>query len=109
MVILRRTAAIRRAFDLPPIAKEFTVSFSVQFIGKPAAIKRKLAEESDRLKDQSKDEFDAIRPALDTILDQQVGNGAVSLSANGHASFSGGVKTFGNCSVEVKTLGQIAE
>jgi fructose-1-phosphate kinase PfkB-like protein len=86
------------------------MSFSVSFIGKPDAIKRKLAETSACLTHQSKTEFDALKPALDTILDQQVGNGVVSLNANGHATFdAGGVKTYGNCSVDVKTLGQIAE
>lgn len=85
------------------------MSFSVTFVGKPDAIKRKLVEESARLTDQSKAEFDAIKPALETILDQHVGGNAVSLSANGHASFANGVKTYGACQVEVKSLGQIAE
>lgn len=86
------------------------MSFSVTFIGKPEAIKRKLAEESAKLTSQSKTEFDAILPALETILDQQVGDGkAVRLSANGHATFTDGVKTYGNCNVEVTQLGQIAE
>jgi hypothetical protein len=85
------------------------MSFSVTFIGKPDAIKRKLEEESARLTDQSKAEFDALKPALDTILDQQVGNGAVQLHANGHATFANGVKTYGNCNVDVKSIGQIAE
>ena len=81
------------------------MSFSVSYIGKPDAIKRKLVEESARLKDQSKAEFDAVKPALDTILDQQVGNGPIHLSANGHASFTNGEKTCGNCTVEVKSIG----
>lgn len=85
------------------------MSFSITLVGKPEAIKRKLAEESGRLTDQSKVEFDAVRPALETLLDQQVGHGAVHLSANGHASFRDGVKTSGQCTVELKTLGQIAE
>lgn len=86
------------------------MSFSITVIGKPDAIKRKLAEESQRLKDQSKAEFDAIKPALETILDQQVGNGVVQVTANGHATFDlDGRKTYGNCNVDVKVLGQIAE
>ncbi len=85
------------------------MSFSVTFIGKPDAIKRKLAEESASLTGQSKTEFDAVKPALDTILDQQVGNGVVQLNATGHATFTNGTKTYGNCHVDVKTLGVIAE
>lgn len=89
------------------------MSFSVSFIGKPDAIKRKLNEESERLTEQSKAEFDAIKPALETLLDQQVNNGVVHLSANGHATFAkadpAAEKTYGSCGVEIKTLGQLAE
>lgn len=85
------------------------MSFSIIVVGKPDAIKRKLTAESERLTGQSKEEFDAILPALHTVLDQNVNNGVVQVSANGHATFTGGAKTSGQCSVEVKTLGQIAE
>lgn len=85
------------------------MSFSVVFVGKPEAIKRKLDEESARLTDNSKAEFDAVKPALETILDQQIGGHAVSLSASGHAIFAGGAKTYGTCHVEVRTLGQLVE
>ncbi len=85
------------------------MSFSITVIGKPDAIKRKLAEESARLTYQSKAEFDAVKPALETILDLQVGNGAIKVIANGHASFTNGEKTYGNCNVEVASVGQIAE
>lgn len=85
------------------------MSFSVMFVGKPEAIKRKLEEESGRMTGQSKVEFDTVRPALDTILDQQLGNGVISLSANGHAQFADGVKTYGNCNVDVKSIGHLVE
>jgi hypothetical protein len=86
------------------------MSFSVTFVGKPEAIKRKLAEHSTVLSGQSKSEFDAVRPALETILDQNVGNGVVRLDANGHASFDqAGTKTYGYCAASVSVLGQIAE
>lgn len=82
------------------------MSFSISVVGKPDAIKRKLDEESARLTNQSKVEFDALKPALETILDQQVSNGVIHLSANGHAQFNtDGVKTYGNCNVDVKPLG----
>ena len=98
------------------------MSFAITTIGLPDAIKRKLAKESERLTGQSKAEFDAIRPALETILDQQVGNGLIHLSANGHAtittrkesqSLSGiqpgeeTVKTYGHCEVSIKPLGVV--
>src|SRR2546423_13126359 len=100
----RRVGQQRAALERHTRQGDTTMSFSVQYIGKPDAIKRKLEDESARLTGQSKTEFDAVKPALDTILDQQVGNGVIHLSANGHASFADGVKTYGNCQVEVKVL-----
>lgn len=85
------------------------MSFSISVVGKPEAIKRRLAEESTRLLGQSKAEFDAVLPSLNTILDQNVGNGAVRLDANGHASFKGDEKTYGQCSVSVSNIGILAE
>jgi hypothetical protein len=85
------------------------MSFSVTFVGKPEAIKRSLERHSAELTGQSKEEFDTVLPALETILDQNVGNGCVRLDANGHASFTDGVKTYGNCSVSVAVLGRLAE
>ena len=94
------------------------MSFSVGYIGKPEAIKRKLAEESNRLTGQSKEEFDAVRPALETILDQNVNNGVLNFRADGHASIDRGPvgepypepkKTYGSCSVSISVLGQLAE
>lgn len=81
------------------------MSFHVSYIGKPEAIQRKLEEESARLTDQSKTEFDAVLPALTTLLSQEVGNGVVQLTANGHATITNGIKTYGNVGVELKTLG----
>lgn len=87
------------------------MSFSISRIGTPGAIKRSLDKESGNLTGQSKQEFDAIKPALESILDQQVANGAIQLDANGHASFnSAGDKTYGNCNVAIRALGaQLAE
>lgn len=83
------------------------MSFGVSYIGTPAGIKKALEIESERLADQSKAEFDAVKPALETILDQQVGNGVIHLVANGHAVIANGAKTYGSCTVEVKPLGGI--
>ena len=71
------------------------MSFSITVIGKPEAIKQRLFAHSTELSGQSKEEFDAVRPALETVLDQNVGNGVVRLEANGHASFTNGEKTYG--------------
>lgn len=78
------------------------MSFSISTRGTPEAVKAAIQAESDRLTEQSKAEFDAIKPALETLVDQQVGNGLVDLQANGHATFTDGQKTYGNVSVSVK-------
>lgn len=83
------------------------MSFSVSMMGKPDAIKRQLTIEGDRMIGQSKEEFDAVRPALDLILDQQVGNGVIHLKANGHATFTNGEKTYGSCNVDVNPVGAL--
>ena len=57
------------------------MSYSVTFKGTPEEIKTKLAEESTRLTDQSKQEFDAVKPALETLLDSHQGDGLVLLEA----------------------------
>ena len=85
------------------------MSFSITVVGKPDAVKRRLQAHSTELSGQSKEEFDAVLPSLETVLNQNVGNGVVRLDANGHASFTNGAKTYGQCSVSVSTLGQLAE
>lgn len=89
------------------------MSFSVSFIGKPDAIKNALAKESDRLTGQSKDEFDAVKPAIEAILDQNMNLGGdpsvLQVEANGHAKFLDGVKQYGNCSVKVARIGILVE
>lgn len=83
------------------------MSFYVDYIGTPDKIKDKLAEHAETLTGQSKEEFEAARPAINTILDQNVNNGVVRLTANGHATIdtTTGVKTYGQCTVDLKPLG----
>lgn len=85
------------------------MSYSVTFIGKPEAVKRALDKTSNELTGQSKEEFDAVKPALETIMDQQVGNGIIKLNAYGHANIADGKKTFGNCGVEIAPIGMLVE
>lgn len=85
------------------------MSFSVTYIGRPDAIKRRLATHSEELTGQSKEEFDAVLPSMNRILDQNVGGSALRLEANGHASFADGKKTYGACQVSISILGPLAE
>jgi hypothetical protein len=77
------------------------MSWSVRFIGKPENVIGALDKHSETLTGQSKAEFDEAKPALQTLVRQHVGQ-LVDLSANGHATFTNGEKSFGNCGV---TLG----
>lgn len=77
------------------------MSFSITVKGTPEDLKTKLAEYSAQLTDQSKQEFDAVKPALETLLDQHQNDGLVVLSANGHASFKDGVRTYSTGSVTI--------
>jgi hypothetical protein len=80
------------------------MSWSVQFIGKPENVVAALDKHSESLTGQSKQEFDEAKPALATIVQQNVGGPLVHVEANGHATFSDGTKTFASCSVKVSPI-----
>jgi len=82
------------------------MSWSMNCIGTAAAIKAELARQSAQLTGQSKVEFDEAKPAIETILSQNVGQGPALLSfeGNGHANFTDGVRTYGTCSIKVTPL-----
>lgn len=66
------------------------MSWSVNLIGKPAAVAAALEEESGRLTDQSKVEFDAAKPHLVALVLENFANAEgytepiVQLEASGH-------------------------
>lgn len=79
------------------------MSWSVAFIGKPGAVVKALAAESAKYTDQSKAEYDEAYPHLAALVAANMGP-LVKLTANGHASFSNGVKTSGQCNVVIDTM-----
>jgi hypothetical protein len=90
------------------------MSFSVSIVGKADAIKRRLVKECENLSGQSREELEAVRPALETILDQNVNDetryvSVLHLEAHGHAEFRDGVKVQGQCTVNVRSIGPLAE
>lgn len=86
------------------------MSWGIQLIGKPDKINERLQKYSESLRDQSKAEFDEAMPHLQALISQMVGeNLLVKLSASGHASFSGGEKTYAQVSVAIDPLyGELA-
>jgi len=86
------------------------MSFSVSFVGRPEAIKRALAKASAQKSGQSKEELDAAIVGINQILDQNVNETEVlSVQASGHASIINGVKTYGNCRLNIASVGTLAE
>lgn len=85
------------------------MSFYTSLLGRPESLKTKLREYSNNLTPPSKDEFDAVLPAIETIIDQNVGNVALRVTATGHAQFADGKKVQGNCNVTVENLGFLVD
>jgi hypothetical protein len=74
------------------------MSWSVSFTGPAADVIRQLDEESGKLTDQSKAEYDEALPALKALVGQNTTR-TVSLQANGHGTYVNGEKTVGECRV----------
>jgi len=90
------------------------MSWSSTLMGKPEAIKRKLAEFGAGLSGGSKEEFEAAQPALETILDLNVNNGVLKLEASGSAGSwadvkDGPVERHSTCQVHVTQIGFLVE
>lgn len=81
------------------------MSWSVTLFGTPEGVKKALDEEGEKMSGQSKEEFLEAKPHLQGLLSQCVGqNSNVQLTANGHATFENGTKTYGAVQVKLDTL-----
>ncbi len=84
------------------------MSFAINVVGTPEGLKRALAEYSERQTEPSKTEFDAVKPAIETVIDQNVpfeGHQVLlHVEASGHASFVDGVKKYGTARINVRQL-----
>jgi hypothetical protein len=102
--------ATARAHGWIPPKEHIDMSWSFSAVGKPEAVLRALETQNSGLTDQSKAEWDEAKPALAALVGANVGNVAVKVSANGHASFTATaastppVKTHGQCSVVIESL-----
>ena len=77
------------------------MSWSLNFVGVPAAIYNALDDYSDSLTGLSKVEFDEVKQSLQHLVDQNLGHQILQLAASGHAVFQDGEKTQCNCSVNL--------
>lgn len=86
------------------------MSWSIRVHGKPEAVAQALRDHSDKLSGQSKQEYDEALPHLIDLVKQNIGL-PIDVNASGHATFASshptlrdGVRTYGNCLVEIKHL-----
>jgi len=80
------------------------MSWSFNAVGKPAAVLQAIETQNTGLTGQSKEEWDEAKPALKALVGANVGNIAVEVAANGHASFTDGVKSHGQCSATIRSI-----
>lgn len=85
------------------------MSWSWSGIGKPSKVKQAVGQYGETLTGMSKDEFDAVRPALDAVLDANTDDHAVSLSASGHGWKEGDVLKHSTCQIDLRNVGQLIE
>lgn len=86
------------------------MSFSISYIGEPEILKRKIEEESSNLSGFSKLEFDHVKPALLTILDQYKGDPVVvKLEASGYGTFQSydSKQLSGTVAINIHSLGKL--
>lgn len=79
------------------------MSWSISVVGTPEGVSRKLDEYAETLSGQSKEEFMDAKPHLQGLLAQVVKQN-VRLNANGHATFTGGEKTYGSVCVALENF-----
>jgi hypothetical protein len=85
------------------------MSWSIGLIGKPENLVKALKAESERLKDQSKEEFDAALPHMIGLIELNVSENPVpmKLEASGHGYIEDGKKKYQTCSCAVNPLGSV--
>lgn len=86
------------------------MSWSVNYVGNPENITKKLQENSEKLSGKSKEEYDEALPHLIALIgmnyNKQYPNFAIKLIASGHAySDVQGTNSYSNCQVEITSLG----
>lgn len=65
------------------------MSWSNRWIGRPSVVSQAIDRYSEVLSGNSKEEFDAVRPALKQAVEANSDEAVIELDANGHAYTSG--------------------
>lgn len=85
------------------------MSWSFNGVGKPEALKRAIDADVARATGQSREEYEQVAPHLKGILDAAHADAAVQISANGHATFTNGERTYAYIAVDIKQIGTLVE
>jgi hypothetical protein len=85
------------------------MSWGIQELGKPEALKRAIDVSVEQYSGQSKEEFAQAAPHLKGLLDAANPDAVVSLNASGHGHMAAGVFVPEYLNVEIKQLGLLAE
>jgi hypothetical protein len=83
------------------------MSWSFALIGTPAAIVQQLGRIESGLTGMSLEEFKEARPSIEALVglnSNQVNPPTLQINASGHASATGGVKTYSQCAVHLRSL-----
>ena len=87
------------------------MSWSNSWIGTRTGIKNAIVKFSDQLSGMSKEEFDAAKPHLEALLDQNNssdGDPVMILHASGHG-YKSNDKSYNNVTVDLKSVGKLCE
>lgn len=86
------------------------MSWSNSWLGKVDGIKAAMDRYGEQLTGNSREEFEAAKPHLVGLLDQNTSVGSVlHLDANGHAYTNQEGQRIAQCSVTLKTIGMLCE
>jgi len=85
------------------------MSWSTSFVGKTDGIKAAMERYANTLTGNSREEFEAAKPHLVGLLDQNTSVSVLHLDANGHAYTNQEGQRIAQCSVKLSTIGVLAE
>lgn len=82
------------------------MSWSISYIGTSEKICAALDEYETTLSDQSLQEFQEVKDSLKILVNGNVGkiNEVIQLTASGHATFTNGIKSYGNLTVSLSSI-----
>jgi len=85
------------------------MSWSIHFIGRPAAIAHHAKAYGQTLNDKSRGEYKAALLPILALLDQNQNDMCYQLSASGHAYVAEGGRPISTCIVSLQSMGDLVE